>query len=756
MNVEHGRPLAIPSLVALLLAALWALAGYQVYAERKVVIASKEVELTRLVVAVEEQTLRLFKLTEATVVAASHWIEEHPGVYPGQDPSFIELVTTLGQLSDGAIELRIIDAQGGAHLVPAQTRQPVASLAERTHFRIQQDPRTRGLFISDPVLSHINKKWVVPVSYPIRGADNQFSVVVAAIQLDRITPPFEAQRQKPNGSITLLKRNGVTLVRIPSIEGSFGKSIAEAPDFIAHLSVKERGVYRVKGAYDGVERMVGHVRAANYPVIIAVTASLDDVLAPWWHQLGRIIMLMSLVTASAIYFTCRFLRVERAARSRLAQSEHRFRTLIEYAPDAIVVFDVDARRLIDANPMAEKLFESTREELLHAGVERFYAPIQPDGLTAGDSIRQAQKRAFSGESVLIERSIRNASGKELIVEARVDDMSQGRRRLVRTSFIDISERKRAEMALRESEAQLRLLVETSPLPMLVATPPPEGRLVMLNECFSKLFGYAAEDIPDLSAWWPQAYPDPAYREEVRRRWGEALQDMLAAGHHSLEKPFAAELACKNGNRRFVEIHVSIQPDRCLVVFHDLTQRRDYEQQMARIAHYDVLTGLPNRRLLTERMDQAIARSLRNGKLLAVCYLDLDHFKEVNDRYGHEAGDRVLVQTAQRMVESIRTEDTAARLGGDEFVMLLVDLDSIEECERAVARVLSSLADLFELEQGISALLSASIGVAVFPGHGSTPDELLRNADQAMYGAKQAGRNRMNFFVAVQQQEAGVS
>jgi diguanylate cyclase (GGDEF)-like protein/PAS domain S-box-containing protein len=754
MRIKPDRHLAIPSLVALLLAALWALAGYQAYEERGVVIAAKEVELNKLVVAVEEQTLRLFKLTEATVVSASHWIEDHPGAYPGQAPSFIELVSNLMQLSDGAIELRLIDAQGGVHLVPAPIRQPVANLADREHFRVQQDVQTQGIFIGDPLLSPVDGKWIVPVSYPIRGTSGQFSVVAASIQVDRIIQPFEAQRQKPHGSITLLKSNGVTLVRTPHIKESYGKSIANAPDFIEHLSAKERGLYRVKGAYDGVERIVGHARPASYPVIIAVTASMDDVLAPWWLQLGRIGMLMSLVTAAAIFFTCRFVRAERTARELLAHSAQRFRTLIEHAPDAILVFDVDTQHIIDVNPKAERLFERRRNELLSGGVKRFYTPIQPDGLTADESIRQAHTRAIRGESVLIERSIRTASGKELTVEARVDDMSEARRRLVRISFIDISERKRAEMALRESEAQLRLLVETSPLPMIVATPPPEGRLVMLNECFSKTFDYAAEDIPDLEAWWPLVYPDPAYRDEVRQRWDEALQRMVAAGRHSLDEPFAAELTCKDGTRRFVEIHISAQPDRCLVVFHDLTQRREYELQLARIAHYDGLTDLPNRRLFTDRMEQALARAMRNGKMLAVCYLDLDKFKPVNDQYGHKAGDRVLVEAAKRMVQSIRTEDTAARLGGDEFVLLLVDLESLAECERVVERVLSSLANLFELEQGISATLSSSIGVAMFPGGGKTPDELVRNADQAMYAAKQAGRNRTHFFVPQAHQKTG--
>jgi diguanylate cyclase (GGDEF)-like protein/PAS domain S-box-containing protein len=745
MSTDPKSRFAIPPLVALLLAVLWAVAGYQAYADRERVIAAKEVELAKLVVAVEAQTVRLFRLTEATLVATGRWIEEHPGVYPGQHPSFIDMVSSLKRLSDDTLEVRILDSKGGVHVVPAPTRVAVANVAERKAFQVQRDPRTRGLFIGDPMLSSINARWVVPVSYPVLGPDPQFSVVAAPIQIESIARPFEAQRLKPNGSITLLKTNGVTLFRTPAIEGYIGKNIAQAPDFIEHLNAKERGVYRVKGAYDGVDRMVGHVRLASYPVIIAVTASVDDALLPWRRELYQSLLFVFAVSGFALFFSHRSVRSAQQAQQKLAESEQRFRTLIEHAPDAILVFDADEERVVEANPMAEKLFERTRGELLSGGVERFYAPIQPDGLSATESIRDVQERCFKGESVLVERHIVSSSGKGKVVEVRVDNMSDGNRRLARGSFIDITERKAVETALRESEARLRVLMETSPLPMLIATPPPQGRTLMLNQRFEEIIGYTLGDIPNLDAWWLRAYPDPGYRMEAQRRWSESMRRMIEADRHSLLEPFAAEIVCKDGWRRFVEIHMSVYGDRCLVVFNDLTQHHADEVELARIANYDILTNLPNRRLLTDRMEQAIARSRRKDRLLAVCYLDLDEFKPVNDLHGHEAGDKVLVDAAARMGEAIRAEDTAARLGGDEFVLLLADIESRDECESVLARVMSSLAMPFVLKENVSVTLSASIGVALFPEGGETPDELMRNADQAMYAAKRAGRNRISYF-----------
>jgi len=745
MSATLPSRFAIPPLVALLLAVLWAVAGYWTYADRERVIAAKKVELTKLVVAVEEQTLRLLRLTEATLVATSRWIEEHPGVYPGQHPSFIDMVSNLRRLSDDTLEMRILDAKGGVHVVPAPTRAAVASVAEREPFRVQQDPRTRGFFVGNPILSVVNARWVIPVSYPVLGPDPQFSAVAAPIQIDRIARLFEEQRLKPNGSITLLKTSGVTLFRTPAIEGAIGKNIAQAPDFIEHLNARERGVYRVKGAFDGVERMVGHARLASYPVIIAVTASVDDALLPWRRELYELLAFVFAVSGFALFFSHRSVHSAQLGQQKLADSEQRFRTLIEHAPDAILVFDAEEGRVVEANPMAEKLFERTRGELLSGGVERFYAPIQPGGLSAIESIRDVQERCFKGESMLVERHIMGSSGQKKIVEVRVDDMSAGGRRLARGSFIDITQRKAAETALRESETRLRVLMETSPLPMLIATPPPEGRTLMLNQRFAEVLGYTLEDIPSLDAWWPHAYPDPGYRMEVQRRWSEAVQRMIESGQHSLLEPFATELTCKDGWHRFVEIHMSVYADRCLVVFNDLTQHHTDELELARIANYDILTNLPNRRLLTDRMEQAIARTRRKDRLLAVCYLDLDEFKPVNDLHGHEAGDKVLVDAAARMSEAIRTEDTAARLGGDEFVLLLADIENPGECESVLARVMSSLAMPFVLAGNVSVTLSASIGVALFPDGGDTPDELMRNADQSMYAAKRAGRNRISYF-----------
>ena len=192
----------------------------------------------------------------------------------------------------------------------------------------------------------------------------------------------------------------------------------------------------------------------------------------------------------------------------------------------------------------------------------------------------------------------------------------------------------------------------------------------------------------------------------------------------------------------------------LAVFSDITQLKTHEAELAHIAHYDVLTGVPNRRLLGDRMKVALARARRDKSTLAVCLLDLDGFKEVNDAHGHGAGDRLLVEVAQRLQSVLREEDTLARLGGDEFVLLLSNLQHPEESHTVLDRMLKKIAFPFAVGEA-QVQVSASIGLTLYPDDQSDPDTLLRHADHAMYNAKQAGKNCYHLFDPRQDHEIRV-
>jgi diguanylate cyclase (GGDEF)-like protein/PAS domain S-box-containing protein len=187
---------------------------------------------------------------------------------------------------------------------------------------------------------------------------------------------------------------------------------------------------------------------------------------------------------------------------------------------------------------------------------------------------------------------------------------------------------------------------------------------------------------------------------------------------------------------------------CVVMFFDITATKAHQAQLERLAHFDALTNLPNRVFLADRLKHAMAQSQRHSQRLAVAYLDLDGFKQVNDQHGHDVGDQLLIAVANTMRRALRESDTLARIGGDEFVAVLAELNNTQDCEHSLQRLLAAAAQVVQLGD-LSLQVSASLGVTFYPQEEAVdPDQLMRQADQAMYQAKLAGKNRYHVFDAV--------
>jgi diguanylate cyclase (GGDEF)-like protein len=183
-----------------------------------------------------------------------------------------------------------------------------------------------------------------------------------------------------------------------------------------------------------------------------------------------------------------------------------------------------------------------------------------------------------------------------------------------------------------------------------------------------------------------------------------------------------------------------------VVWRDITEQKRQKYTLEMMAHYDVLTQLPNRNLFADRFKQAVAHSKRTESMLAICFLDLDNFKPVNDNYGHEVGDQLLIEVASRITATIREEDSVSRQGGDEFALLLRDIESFAQCEQLLERLRQALAQPYFVD-GYAHKISVSIGITIYPIDDADLDTLLRHADQAMYQAKLAGKDQYQLFNA---------
>jgi diguanylate cyclase (GGDEF)-like protein/PAS domain S-box-containing protein len=266
------------------------------------------------------------------------------------------------------------------------------------------------------------------------------------------------------------------------------------------------------------------------------------------------------------------------------------------------------------------------------------------------------------------------------------------------------------------------------------------RIIDVNPTLCQLTGYSRET---LLGQTPRAFQsgrqDPAFYQAM---WQAIQRD--GHWHGDLWNRH------RKGEYYAVRLTVSAVRDAAGSVSHyigimvNITDYKQHVAQLERVAHFDALTGLPNRLLLADRLRQAIAHTQRGDTFLAVCYLDLDGFKPINDQCGHETGDRVLAEVGRRLDACLRGGDTVARLGGDEFVLLLSGLHRHDEYETTLHRVLDEMRAPLKFD-GQSFHISASIGVALCPRHGTDQDELLRQADQAMYLAKQAGKNCWRVF-----------
>ena len=318
---------------------------------------------------------------------------------------------------------------------------------------------------------------------------------------------------------------------------------------------------------------------------------------------------------------------------------------------------------------------------------------------------------------------------------RAQDEDEGGAAVIRITLSDITERKHAEIKL-----HLAACVFTHTREGILITEP-DGTILEVNDAFTRITGYRRDEVlgrnPHLlssgfhdplffAALWRDLTEKGHWYGEIwnRRKDGETYPEMLTIS------------AVRNAQG---------QTQQYVGLFSDITTLKTHQQQLEHIAHYDMLTTLPNRVLLADRLQQALTQSQRRGQPVAVILLDLDGFKAINDDYGHESGDQLLITVATRMKQALREGDTLARIGGDEFVAVLPDLADVAACVPLLTRLLAAAATPVRIGD-LTLQVSASLGITFYPQVDDVDaDQLLRQADQAMYQAKLAGKNRYHLF-----------
>ncbi|GBG12527.1 uncharacterized protein NMK_0058 [Novimethylophilus kurashikiensis] len=419
------------------------------------------------------------------------------------------------------------------------------------------------------------------------------------------------------------------------------------------------------------------------------------------------------------------------ANEKLAQSEDGFRNIVDNAPIGMSVMDTSYHFAL-VNRAFCNIVGYTSDELKNL------TPLtltHPDDLalsldnferliTEDISSYQIEKRYIrkDGEVVWVQLTtslLRDTQGQPIHFVAQMQDITERRR----------------------SEEQLRLaatIYNSSNEAMMITDA--QNTIVATNPAFTALTGYAADDVLGKN-------PSVLSSGKQDKQFYQAMWETLAQHHYWEGDVWNRK---KSGEVYAEWLSISaVQDDdgqvqNYVALFTDITEQKQAADLIWKHANYDALTQLPNRRLFRDRLEQGVKKAERNGDVLALLFIDLDHFKEVNDTLGHQAGDDLLVQVANRITSEVRASDTVARLGGDEFTVILTDLADASRIDRVAQALVDSLAKPFQLgNQEVH--VSASIGIIVYPDDARDVHSLLKGADKAMYRSKSEGRNRFTYF-----------
>ena len=421
----------------------------------------------------------------------------------------------------------------------------------------------------------------------------------------------------------------------------------------------------------------------------------------------------------------------RQARDEVEAGLARYTDLYDFAPVGYFSFD-RAGAVVQVNLTGAGLLETPRSLVLGRRFAGFIAPESRLEFSA------FLARAFAGGGkASCELPLLRANDPPLVAHLEASLAESGQE--CRAVLVDISERKQAEEELRLAATVYQAIGES------ILVTDADNRILAVNPAFTRVTGYGA---PEVLGKTPQLLSSGRHDQAFYQRMWQSLQ---ATGHWEGEIWDRRE----NGEEYLVWLSINTVFDtegrvlRRVALFSDITDQKKAEQTIWRQANYDALTGLPNRRLFHDRLQQEIDKCERDALALALLFVDLDRFKEVNDSLGHAAGDRLLAEVARRISECVRSTDTVARLGGDEFAIIMADLSGSDRVGVVAQGLVEALAQPFSIGEEVIQV-SASVGITLYPVDATAVDDLLRQADLAMYEAKNQGRNRFRYFTATMQ------
>jgi diguanylate cyclase (GGDEF)-like protein/PAS domain S-box-containing protein len=491
----------------------------------------------------------------------------------------------------------------------------------------------------------------------------------------------------------------------------------------------------------GAAHLLSYRASSRYPLAVSVWLPEDVALQPWVQDtqqralyLAPLLLLLSLLGWLLWAYRARL----QAQQAVLQEQRQLAQQVVTHANDAIVV--TNASGCIESvNPAFEAMTGYSAQQCLGQNARLLGSGQQPRAFFQ-QLFEQVLSQGYWEGQIVNRRADGSLYTARMSISVIRDEHGQVQH--FAGILADITARQRAEEALKLaasvfSHAQEAILITD-----------PQGTIIDVNAALSFITGYTREEVIGRNTrmfssgrqskqfykqLWDCLKTEDRWSGEIwnRRKSGEVYAELLTIS------------AIKDADGQVL---------RYVAMFSDITRIKEHEQRLERMAHFDILTGLPNRALLSDRLELAMTQVQRRGKTLAVVFLDLDGFKSINDLHGHDAGDQLLIALSQRMKQALRDGDTISRIGGDEFVAVLQDLDNPQDCLPVLERLRTSLGEPAHVAGYGLLQVSASLGIAFYPQvEDIGSDQLLRQADQAMYQAKISGKNRYHVFDALRDQ-----
>ena len=595
-----------------------------------------------------------------------------------------------------------------------------ANNADRAYFRYHRDHPGSEIHVGRPLKSRVSGEWVLPLSRRISRPDGGFAGVALATMPVSYLQSYSQQLDAGGGEIAILRDDGATLARHPFIEAALGADQSGSALFQAYQARPAEGAARAVSLLDGVDREYAYRRSDRYPLVATAGVPRAAWLAAWERDallqgaavLG-LVLLLALASAGFIRQSRRSLYLEQ----RLRASERRLTDLADNLP--LLAMRLDAKHCMDfCNSAGRAWFTVALDPTRRPHLAEIV------GGTLYEQWRPMLDRALAGERVEFECVA--------VLQGRALDL-----RLVC-------------MPDRAHDAAVQGVIVL-------------GRDITAQKAGERRINTIAENTPaqiafidtDLRFAYANGRSDAATGIDVSQMLGQTMEEAYGAAIYAMLEAHARtalagervafEYSVEQGGERRV-LHASYVPERdgahrvigFYALTNDVTAFKQAEQKLARLARFDALTGLPNRSHLTERLAEALQRSDRNGRAVALLRIEIDCFGELSDRLGHQAGDTVLKEIAARLSRSCRATDMVARLGNDEFVVLMEGLAQADESRIVADKVMEAIREPF-LIGGTLHEVAATVGIALRQGDATGADALLCQAGAALRCARAAAR-----------------